>query len=200
MKTVDRLLQRWRVAKVRPYLKPGANVLDIGCADGALARLVPHLGAYLGIDPGIAASDSVAACRRIKGRFPDDLPTGAEAFDAITMLAVLEHIPAEAQAALAEACRRHLRPGGVALVTVPCPAVDYVLAALKFVRLIDGMSLEEHYGFDVRQVPQCFAGAGLQLVVHRRFQLGLNHLFVFRNAGDGSTSAAEPALVGAASE
>lgn len=180
MKTLDRLLQRWRIARVRPYLKRGFSVLDIGCADGALSRFVPGLGGYLGIDPGIERSRTIAGGCLIKGRFPDDLPDGDATFDAITMLAVLEHIPVEVQAALAEACRRRLRPGGLLLITVPSPAVDYLLAALKYLRLIDGMSLEEHYGFDVRQTPVCFTGAGLELLAHRRFQLGLNHLFAFR--------------------
>lgn len=191
MQTVDRLLQRWRIAKIRSYLKPGARVLDIGCADGALASLVPDLGAYLGVDPGIEASAPNPNCRRIKGRFPEALPADAGEFDAIAMLAVLEHIPPPAQRSLADACRRHLRPGGVALVTVPCPAVDYLLAALKILGVIDSMSLEEHYGFDVRQTPACFASAGLQLLVHRRFQLGLNHLFVFRKPSDAATADAE---------
>ncbi|HVX59847.1 MAG TPA: class I SAM-dependent methyltransferase [Pirellulales bacterium] len=191
MKTVDRLLQRWRIAKIRPFLKPGARLLDIGCADGALARLAPEVGAYLGVDPGIEDSDSNPNCRRIKGRFPEALPDDAGEFDAIAMLAVLEHIPPAAQHSLAEACRRYLRPGGVALITVPCPAVDYLLAALKFLRVIDGMSLEEHYGFDVRQTPACFVGAGLPLLVHRRFQLGLNHLFVFRKPPDSMTANAD---------
>ena len=190
MTSIDRLLQWWRIARIRPYLERGARVLDIGCADGALARFVPTLGGYLGVDPGIESSRGTSAGRLIKGLFPDDLPDAAETFDAIVMLAVLEHIPVAAQAALAEACRRHLRPGGLVLITVPSPAVDYVLAVLKFLRVIDGMSLEEHYGFDVRRVPDCFVGAGLQLVVHRRFQLGLNHSFVFRRPEQAETEIA----------
>jgi SAM-dependent methyltransferase len=190
MTSVDRLLQWWRIAQIRPYLKRGSRVLDIGCADGALARFVTTLGGYLGIDPGIESSRATSGGRLIKGLFPDDLPDAAETFDAIVMLAVLEHIPVAAQAALAEACGRHLRPGGLVLITVPSPAVDYLLAVLKFLRVIDGMSLEEHYGFDVRRVPDCFAGAGLELVVHRRFQLGLNHSFVFRRPERGETEIA----------
>ena len=180
MKTVDRLLQQWRIAKIRPYLKPGASVLDIGCADGALLRAAPRLGGYVGLDPARDGSQAVPRGALIKGYFPADLPDPCATFDCITMLAVLEHIPLEAQAVLAADCRRHLRPGGLLLITVPSPTVDAVLAVLKFLRLIDGMSLEEHYGFDVRQVPDCFGAAALELVAHRRFQLGLNHLFVFR--------------------
>ena len=200
MKAVDRWLQQWRIAKIRPYLAPGARVLDIGCADGALARLVPGLD-YLGLDPGLDASCNVPSGRLVKGCFPADLPPDVIEFDCITMLAVLEHIPLEAQASLAADCFRFLRPGGLVLITVPSPAVDYVLAVLKGLRVIDGMSLEEHYGFDVRRVPECFAEASLEAVVHRRFQLGLNHLFVFRKPADAfridaelSTDAAIPAL------
>ena len=200
MKAVDRWLQQWRIAKIRPYLAPGARVLDIGCADGALARLVPGLD-YMGIDPGLGASRTAPSGRLIKGCFPADLPPGATEFDCITMLAVLEHIPLEAQAALAANCFRFLRPGGLVLITVPAPAVDYLLAVLKGLRVIDGMSLEEHYGFDVRRVSEYFAEASLEAVVHRRFQLGLNHLFVFRKPlvsepadRELSTDAAIPAL------
>ncbi|HUY91770.1 MAG TPA: class I SAM-dependent methyltransferase [Pirellulales bacterium] len=180
MKTVDRWLQQWRIAKIRRYLPPVARVLDIGCADGALARTVGELHDYVGLDPGLDASRPLPRGMLIKGCFPGDLPPSASAFDCITMLAVLEHIPLAAQAALAADCWRYLRPGGLVLITVPAPAVDYLLALLKALRVIDGMSLEEHYGFDVRQVPGCFAGAAFELVEHRRFQLGLNHLFVFR--------------------
>lgn len=200
MKAVDRWLQQWRIAKIRPYLAPGARVLDIGCADGALARAVGDLGAYVGLDPGLDASRTLGGgAQLIKGCFPADLPPHARSFDCITMLAVLEHIPLDVQQTLAADCYRHLRPGGLVLITVPAPAVDYVLALLKAFRVIDGMSLEEHYGFDVRRVPGCFAGASLDLVIHRRFQLGLNHLFVFRKIGAKEAATLEPAVAALAS-
>jgi SAM-dependent methyltransferase len=179
MKPIDRLLQRWRIAKIRPFIKSGARVLDVGCADGALLHQLPALGEYVGVDPAIERTIHVDGGTLIKGTFPDDLPDG-RLFDAITMLAVLEHIPVKAQIALAGACQRHLRPGGLALITVPSPWVDSILTVLKFFRLIDGMSLEEHYGFDVRQVLAHFTAPAFQLITHRRFQGGLNHLFVFQ--------------------
>ena len=52
MKFTDRVLQRWRIAKVRRYISPGARILDIGSADGALfQRLAPVAAGSMGIDP-----------------------------------------------------------------------------------------------------------------------------------------------------
>jgi hypothetical protein len=94
-------------------------------------------------------------------------------------------VPAEEQTAWATGCHRLLEPGGALVVTTPSPYVDQILDALLFLRIIDGMSLEEHHGFDPRETPRIFGDAGLSLETWTRFQLGLNHLFVFRKpAGD----------------
>jgi 2-polyprenyl-3-methyl-5-hydroxy-6-metoxy-1,4-benzoquinol methylase len=180
MKTVDRLLQQWRIAKVRPYVSQGARVLDLGCADGALyQRLQSTVGEVVGIDPTLSGNVEIGRCRLIAGRFPEDLPE-AERFDAITMLAVLEHIPLDEQPRLAAECARRLKPGGFVIITVPNPIVDRILTVLRFLRLIDGMSLEEHYGFDPSVVPAVFGVASLRLVKSSAFQLGCNNLFVFQ--------------------
>jgi len=61
------------------------------------------------------------------------------------------------------------------------------LALLTRLRLIHGMSLEQHYGYEVAQTPATFGAAGLTLESWSRFQIGLNHLFVFRK--DAATGA-----------
>jgi 2-polyprenyl-3-methyl-5-hydroxy-6-metoxy-1,4-benzoquinol methylase len=182
MKAFDRLLQHWRIWKVRPYLSPGARVLDIGCADGALHRqLKPYLGDMVGIDPDLDSCLETGGCKLFPGQFPRDLPEVGP-FDAITMLAVLEHIPIEQQAHWARECARLLKPKGYLIITTPSPMVDPILAALKFLRVIDGMSLEEHYGFDPTCVPSVFSVDAMELVKARKFQLGFNNLFVFKKS------------------
>ena len=87
------------------------------------------------------------------------------------------------QPALATACHDLLLPGGRVIITVPAKAVDHILAVLRWLRLIDGMSLEEHYGFEPADTERIFGAPGFRLVHRSRFQLGLNHLYVFERTG-----------------
>lgn len=182
MKALDRVLQRWRIRKARAYIPPGARILDIGCADGELFRRVPNLGEGVGIDPDLRPAQSdIPNVVLIRGLFPAALPDDRP-FDVITMLAVLEHVPTDGQKPLALDCARHLKPGGHLIITVPSPAVDWILAVLRFFRLVHGMALEQHYGYDPRQTPSLFEVEGMKMIARRRFQLGLNHLFVFQKS------------------
>ena len=172
-----------------PFVARGGRVLDVGCADGALFdRLGPRLREGVGIDPDLRAPEQRGAFRLVPGHFPDDLEQ-AEPFDVIAMLAVFEHVPAGERRAWASACHRLLAPGGALVLTTPSPLVDPVLDVLSWLRVIDGMSLEQHHGFDPHDTPRIFEAAGLALETWSRFQLGLNHLFVFRKPG-GAASAA----------
>ena len=180
LKTLDRALQRWRIAKAAPYVPKGAHVLDVGCADGALFRLLRgRIGSGVGIDPDLGEPYSAEGIRYIKGRFPDDLGI-SERFDAITMLAVFEHFDDNTQGRAAAACGALLRTGGRLILTVPEPAVDRIVHMLARLRLVSGMAVHEHHGFEAALTPSRFAGTALAIERHERFQLGLNNLFVFR--------------------
>lgn len=179
MTPVDRWLQRWRFSKVRPYLHPGCRVLDIGSADGALFRYHPGVAAFVGVDPDAETPGPLGPnARLVRGLFPEAIE-GEAPFHVISMLAVLEHVPPAAQGPLAEACARYLAPGGVLVITVPSPIVDKILDVLAALRLIHGMAMEQHYGFDAGQTPAIFTAPGLRLKIAATFQLGVNNLFVF---------------------
>lgn len=180
MKKVDLILQDWRINKAKKHIKPGASVLDIGSVDGILfKKLGDRISEGVGIDPLADESLSTGKYKLYKGYFPQVLPPN-KTFDAITMLAVLEHIPTNQQKELARQCANHLNKDGVLIITVPSKYVDYILNLLKFLKLIDGMSLEEHYGFKPGDTPNIFSSDNFSLVKHENFQLGLNNLFVFK--------------------
>jgi 2-polyprenyl-3-methyl-5-hydroxy-6-metoxy-1,4-benzoquinol methylase len=179
MKWLDYRLQRERTRRVLPYVDKGARVLDIACADGALFKVLDaRLSAGVGIDLDPVPA-STSKYRYIQGPFPAAMPPG-EAFDLVAALAVVEHIPDRDQAAFAAGCAQHLRSGGRLVVTVPSSRVDDILRVMKAARLLDGMRDEQHHGFDPRRAIAMFEQAGLVLERHTTFELGLNHLLVFR--------------------
>ena len=178
MRRLDRILQRWRARVAQPWVPDGARVLDIGCHRGEfLAALGSRIGPSVGLDP-LAVPGRAPGHELRAEAFRAPLPFPAGSFDAVVLLATLEHI--RRKGPLVRECARLLRPDGRVVLTVPSPWVDRIVPVLAACRLADGMSLEEHHGFMPGHAPRLFADAALDLEHHRRFQLGLNHLYVFR--------------------
>lgn len=182
MKPFDRFIQKLRISKAAKYIPANSRLLDIGCADGAIfQQLSNKIREGVGIDPGISAGSKGSNFQLVRGSFPEDMPLSKFNFDVVTLLAVLEHIPMEEQLLLAENIFRYLESGGLLIISVPLsPHVDKILDILKFMHIIDGMALEEHFGFDVRTVSDTFTKCGFELVKYEHFQFGLNNLYVFK--------------------
>lgn len=182
MKPFDRFIQKLRISKAAKYIPADSRLLDIGCADGAIfQQLSNKIREGVGIDPGIPTGSNGSNFQLVRGYFPEDMPPSQFDFDVVTLLAVLEHIPMEKQLLLAENIFRYLDSGGLLIISVPLsPHVDKILDVLKFLHLIDGMALEEHFGFDIKTVVDTFTKYGFDLIQHEYFQFGLNNLFVFK--------------------
>lgn len=125
-------------------LAPG-KALDVGAAGGGNTRVLRELGwKALAVDSSPAAVE-IARERGIEAIDADacDLPLGSSEYDLITAFDVLEHIEDD-HSATAE-LYRVLRPGGTALIAVPC---DMALwsphdEAVGHVRRYDRAGLEE---------------------------------------------------------
>lgn len=178
MKALDRWLQRYRFLVATPWIPGGARLLDVGCHQGELLnRVASRVRLAVGIDP-LANPRENGNLRVHRGRLPCDHLEGE--FDVITMLAVLEHVGDLPR--IAERCLELLAPGGRVVITVPNAVVDRMLTALLALRLIDGMSLEEHHGFRPDDAVRAFQRVGLNCIRNRRFQFGLNNLFVLERS------------------
>ena len=182
VKPLDRYLRNRRIKLVREFLNPGSEILDIGCADGAMFEQLKDRYKYgYGVEPTLGSEIETDSYHLFPGGFPEALPADVSV-DLVTMLAVLEHLPPEAQSELAKACHSILKPAGRVVISVPSPRVDDLLHVLGRLRLIDGMSMHEHYGFEPLDTLTVFAEPAFKLVEHRKFQFGLNNLFVFEKA------------------
>jgi SAM-dependent methyltransferase len=178
MRAFDRWLQRWRFRAARPWVPPQARVLDIGCFQGEFfQQLGDRIRAGVGYDP-CGQAMALRNVRIVPEAFsvPSSLLEGS--FDAVVMLATLEHIVEKKP--FVEEFWRLLEPGGRVILTVPSPFVDRIVDLLRRLRFADGMSIDEHHGFSPTAVPALFCARGFQLEHWSRFQLGLNNLFVFR--------------------
>jgi len=179
MKALDRYLQQARINKAKKFIRKNDVVLDIGSADGVMFEsLRGTISKGIGIDPVLTSTIKTDLYTLLPGYFPEACPKN-QLFDCITMLAVLEHIPTAVQQNLAINCHQLLNPNGRVIITVPSPQVDYLLVVLTKLKLLDGMSLEEHYGFKASQTPALFPKPYFKLLHKQSFQLGLNNFFVF---------------------
>jgi SAM-dependent methyltransferase len=100
-------------------LPAGARVLDAGCGSGRTLQELVGYGEVSGLELNAEAAELArerSLGEVVTGRL-EDLPWDDEAFDLITCLDVIEHVPDDV-AALCE-LKRVCRPGGWLLVTVP---------------------------------------------------------------------------------
>ena len=179
-KPLDSVLEYFRFTKAEPYISKGARLLDIGTGDGNFLRyLNGNIQSAVGIDSHLTESADFGKYRLISGNFPDDLETETT-FDVITMMAVAEHIPMHIYPDVADACWKYLKPDGLVIITVQHPRVEGLLDQLKELKIVEGFSMHEHYGFDPECLPEIFSR--WNLVKKKRWGFGCNNLFVFKRS------------------
>ena len=181
MKKIDLYLQNKRLQKTEPYISSGKTVLDIGSNNGDLFTYYIKKGIQIqgiGIDPNCIEEKQHETFSLVRDYFPSLKVTGK--FDVITILAVIEHIPEKEMGTFIQACKDSLNEGGVIIITVPHPFVDIILHVLGWLKLIDGMETDQHYGLKISTMKKLFQQNGLQLLRHTYFQFGLNNLFIFK--------------------
>jgi 2-polyprenyl-3-methyl-5-hydroxy-6-metoxy-1,4-benzoquinol methylase len=174
---------------LRPYVREGSRVLDLGCGNGAVDLYLASLGAHvLGVD---ISESAIAACResaRVLGledraafEARDLAREGIEGrFDLILCSEVVEHLPDDA--GFVTRLPALLAPGGVLVLSVP--SANAPLHRLRR-RLFRRDRFDEEAGHLRRYTPgqarELATHAGLEVVeVTRTEGLLRNSLFATR--------------------
>jgi SAM-dependent methyltransferase len=127
-------------------IRQGA-LLDVGCGIQPLFLTQAKAAVKVGLDrlapPGGVDSGGVRLVDHDVVRAPR-LPFDDAAFDAVTMLAVLEHIPAAPLHDLLRDIRRVLTPGGRLVLTTPAAWTDPLLRFLARVGVVSAEEIAEH--------------------------------------------------------
>lgn len=159
---------RRRIAQCGPWLKPGARVLDLGCATGYFLDEAVSAGFEpFGVD---VSSDAIAQCetkfgagRFFCGEFEQAqfAANPAGVFDAIFMSDYLEHV--RHPRAVLEHVARRLAPGGIVVITTPDVAspTRYLMGERW-----PHFKVEHLWYFSRQSIEHLLAEAGLQAMAH----------------------------------
>ena len=172
----------------------GARVLDVGCGAGLLSEGMARRGAHvLGIDLARASLDAAASHAREYGIEVEYRCQGAEqlateqpgAFDIVTCMEMLEHVPDPAQ--VVAACARAVQPGGTVFFSTINRNLKSFLMAIVGAEHVLGMLPRGTHEYEKLIRPSELAGwcreTGLQVLditglhynpLTRSFRLGGN--------------------------
>lgn len=124
------------------------RILDMGCGSHPLFLMSCGFGERHGVDQILDAERMVEGIHLAPydAAGQERLPFADQHFDAVTMLAVFEHIDPEFLTPLLKEIRRVLRPGGRLVLTTPAGWTDRILRGLARVGLVSAEEIEEHKG------------------------------------------------------
>ena len=151
------------------------RLLDIGCGSNELVRRYRERGGDgIGVDVYPWDGADMILENTSKLPFPD------QAFDTITFIACINHIPNRADV-LREAKRLPQKRGRIILTNLT-PGLSQVWHRYAFWDADQherGMAEGEVWGFKHRQLVELLKAAGFSLVLRKRISWGLNNLYVF---------------------
>lgn len=167
---LGRALMRRRIEAVLPHIH--GRLLDIGCGTNELVKAYGGEGTGVDVYPW-PGTDLVVEDTA-------DLPFDTDAFDTVTIVAALNHIP-NRHLVLREAARV-LGPEGRLVMTMIPPGISRLWHGLRKPWDVDqserGMVEGEVYGLTTEATHRLLNDAGFEVVKVHRFMLGINRLTV----------------------
>ncbi|SRR6266498_530782 len=161
-------LRAQRANKLIPSKLRTGRILDIGC--GTFPYFLAHtsFAEKFAIDqfplPQQAISDLEIESYTLDLETKTQLPFEAYFFEAVTLLAVVEHLNPEHMAILFKEIYRVLKPGGMVILTTPAAWSDGLLKFMARVGLVSAEEIHEHtYAYNLPLLGWYFGQAGFEM-------------------------------------
>lgn len=167
---------------VPPSCRKGC-IVDIGCGSLPLFLAGTDFAEKIGLDKNFNSTDVRSFVSRGFSLIEHDIEKTAElplrnnCCDAVTMLAVIEHIEPQRLGPLLAEIYRILNPGGVCIITTPAPWTDSLLRLMARLKLVSSTEIDEHKGcYDRASILSTLTTAGFPTENMRGgyFEFGLN--------------------------
>jgi len=180
LKKLDVLAQTLRINQAIKFIQ-GSSLLDIGCHNGEIFNFLLKKNKMIchGIDSIHKNKIENERFTIYPGYFPENFNLDIQ-YDSITMLAVVEHFSEDKVKSLPLELKKYLNQKGRVIITIPSKFADPILDVLLFFKLNHGMDLENHQDFDRSILKKSFTENGFQCLVEKKFEFGLNTLYVFQ--------------------
>ncbi|MBN1436777.1 MAG: class I SAM-dependent methyltransferase [Sedimentisphaerales bacterium] len=150
---LENFLARWRyhvAQRLLPTSLRTGNILDIGCGQSAAFLHTINFAGKFGIDTILTPTDINRATQdgiTLTNIPPNttQLPFPDNHFQAVTMLAVFEHIPPTQLPPLLKEIHRVIAPQGILVITTPAPPADKILRVMARLHLVSPEEIQEHH-------------------------------------------------------
>jgi SAM-dependent methyltransferase len=168
-----------RANSLIPESSRTGRILDVGCGSYPAFLLSTRFAERYGVDRVAIADVRDASVKLVAHDIAgaSGLPFESTFFDVVTMLAVFEHIEANALHRLLQEIHRLLRPGGMFVMTTPARWTEELLKVMSSLRLVSHEEIGEHEAqYSHGEIVTALVGAGFDKsqIRHGTFELGMN--------------------------
>ncbi|VVB51864.1 Ubiquinone biosynthesis O-methyltransferase [uncultured archaeon] len=140
--------RRKKAEKIIPDSARKGRILDVGCGAYPVFLSATNFSEKYGVDKHVSSNQNLPGIQ-IKASDVEEqpLPFDDGYFDAVTMLAVIEHIKPERVPEVLKEVRRVLKQGGTLVVTTPAPWTRIPLNLMAKIRLVSREEIHEHTAY-----------------------------------------------------